>query len=156
MKVYITYDRYEHNEWFYIYQVTHKLSEVIRDYKKNLKDFISYGPDDCHSYQIQIVNLPKERIENLKTKDNYPIESGDDLYYLMEAIYKNCDFGPDTKNCLLQTDGSDNFELVDFWIEENNLDPDEVDRDELESEIFDNVDLYNEVLNKYIDKYYII
>lgn len=41
MKVYITYDRYGSDEWFQVIQVTDKLSEVKKDYKKKGKEMIS-------------------------------------------------------------------------------------------------------------------
>jgi len=162
MKVYITYDRYEYNEWFYIYQITNKINEVRKDLKKNLTDFIGDGPDDCHSYQIQVVNLTEDKVEKLKTKVQYPIEYGDELYELMCKIYKRCDFGPTTTNCLLSTDGcSDNVELVYFYMREQGIDVDNKTPEELEDLfskyehiVHGNNDLYNEVLYKYIDETY--
>lgn len=162
MKVYITYDRYEHNEWFYIYQITNKINEVRKDLKKNLTDFIGYGPDDCHSYQIQVVNLTNNEVEKLTTQVKNSIEYGDNLYDLMCNIYKKCNFGPNTTNCLLSTDGcSDNVELVYFYMREQGIDVDNKTPEELEdlfSEyeeiVYGDNDLYNEVLDKYIDETY--
>lgn len=168
MEVYITYDRtydrYDRNEWFYIYQITGKMSEVRKDLKNNLTDFIGSGPNDCHSYQIQVVNLTQDEVEKLKTKVQNPIEYGDELYELMCKIYEKCDFGPTTANCLLSTDGcSDNVELVYFYMKEQGIDVDNKTPEELEDLFYayekmvlsDN-DLYNEALYKYIDENYTI
>jgi len=147
MKVYITYDRYEHNEWFNLYQVTTKMSEVRKDYKKNLIDFITYGPDDCHSYQIQIVNLTKEEYELLKNHIDNTIEYDDKCMELMTKIYEESD--PDS-NCILFTDGcSDWIDMVDFWIEYKGLD--ENDRDQIEEDIQNDETLFQKVLKKYIN-----
>ena len=152
MKVYITYDRYEHNEWFNIFQITTKMSEVRKEYKKNLIDFISYGPDDCHSYQIQIVDLTKEEYELLKNHINDTIEyNEDECMELMEKIYDECRWCHyPNSNCLVSTDGcSDNVDMIDFWIEYKGLD--ENDRDQIEEDIYNDETLYQKVLKKYIN-----
>ncbi len=154
MKVYITYDRYEHDEWFNIYQITTKMSEVRKEYKKNLIDFISYGPDDCHSYQIQIVDLTKEEYELLKSHVDNTIDDDDEFMELMIKIYDECRWChyPDS-NCLISTDGcSDNVDMVDFWIEYKGLDED--DRDQIEEDIYNDENLYQKVLKKYINNTY--
>ena len=51
MKVYICYDRYEHDEWFNVFYVDTNRDESIRHCKEiDLPDFLSCGPDDCHSF----------------------------------------------------------------------------------------------------------
>ena len=157
MKVYITYDRYEHNEWFNIYQITTKMSEVRKEYKKNLIDFITYGPDDCHSYQIQIVDLTKEEFELIKNHIDNTVgydDNDDDLMKLMEKIYDECRWCQYTDtNCLLCTDGcSDYVDMVDFWIEYKGLD--ENDRDQIEDDIYNDDTLFQKVLKKYINYTY--
>ena len=148
MKVYITYDRYEYNEYFNIYQITTRMSEVRKDYKKNLIDFISYRPDDCHSYQIQIVNLTKKEYELLKSHVDNTIDDDDEFMELMIKIYED----PDS-DCLICTDGcSDNNELVNFWIEYNGLD--EYDEDQIEEDLNNDGTFYDKVLKKYINYTY--
>jgi len=153
MNVYITYDRYEHNEWFNVYQVTNRISEVRKDYKKHLMDFIGYGPDDCHSYQIQVLQMTKQEYLCFK----YIIENKSDseeFDKLMEMVYDECiPCHYDDTNCLLSTDGcSDNVDLIDFWIEYKGLD--ENDRDQIEEDIYNDEDLYYKVLKKYISQTY--
>ena len=159
MKVYITYDRYEHDEWFNVFQITDSLDEVRKDYKKNLIDFISYGPDDCHSYQIQVVDMGKADYDHLKElilNQEDTIEDGE-LYNIMVNIYNDCRWTHyPNSNCLLSTDGcSDNVDVVKFYMEENGLDPEDDDLYyENEEELFDNNALYQEMLAKYIDTTY--
>ena len=152
MVVYLTYDRYEHNEWFNIYQITTRMSEVKKEYKKNLIDFITYGPDDCHSYQIQVVELNKKEFELIKNHIDDTIEEDEDdeLMKLMIQIYENCD---EDSNCLLFTDGcSDWVDMIDFWIEYKGLD--ENDRDQIEEDIQNDETLFQKVLKKYINETY--
>ena len=154
MKVYITYDRYENDEWFYIYQITTKMSEVKRDYKDNLKSFIEYGHDDCHGYQIQVVNLIKDEYELLKNYVDDTIENNA-VDELMAKIYDECRWChyPDT-NCLLSPDGCSDFvEMIEFWIDShNNLGPE--DYDNIEAQLQDDDKFFDKVLNSYIDKEY--
>lgn len=157
MKVYITYDRYEHDEWFNLYQITTKMSEVRKEYKKNLIDFISYGPDDCHSYQIQIVDLTKEEYELLKSHIDDTVEDEDEVMELMIRIYEECvPCQYPNSNCLISTDGcSDNWELVHYYGKKKGLDTEDDDvYYEVEEELFGDNDLYEQELEKYINDTY--
>lgn len=160
MKVYITYDRYEDDEWFYVYQFTNDLNEVKRDYKDNLKHFIEYGPDDCHSYQIQVLNMTKS--EYLHTKkvledSNFgenEVEVSDEFIDFMTQTFDDCRWChySDT-NCLLCTDGcSDLIDMTDFWIEKNGLDPN--DEDDIRDKLIDDEVFYNKVFDEYFDEVY--
>ena len=67
------------------------MSEVKKDYKKNLLDFLSYGPDDCHSYQIQIVDLTKEDYRLLSSQVGKTIDyTNKEVYELMKRIGDDC------------------------------------------------------------------
>lgn len=158
MKVYITYDWYSYEEWFNIYQVTTDINVVKRDYKENLKTFISSGPDDDHHYQIQEVNLGQKGfglLADLYIKPGDPFfvdKDREDIYWLMTKIYEEAD----GNNCLLQTDGaSDNANITTWWLEQQGLDPNDDDVYwSAEEDLFGNEDLYSEVLDKYIDATY--
>ena len=53
MVVYICYDRYEHDEWINVEYIGTDKDESIRKVKEEiLPDFLMYGPDDCHSFQL--------------------------------------------------------------------------------------------------------
>lgn len=66
MKVYIIYDRYENDEWFRVDYIGTDKSESNKKFKeKYLPEFLKYGPDDCHSYQLQEVEMTTEQYEQL-------------------------------------------------------------------------------------------
>lgn len=152
MKFYITYDMYEHDEWFNIYQITLKMSEVKKDYKKNLLDFLSYGPDDCHSYQIQIVDLTEEDYKLLSSQVGKIIDpTNKEVYELMKRIgddYIWCQY--DDTNCLLCTDGCTDIDNLDDSLRNQGLDDDEIEQ------IYYDEDQYKKQLKKYIDETYIL
>lgn len=53
MEVYITYDRYEHDEWYDISWIGINKEQAIKQFKEQeLPSFLEYGPDDCHSFQL--------------------------------------------------------------------------------------------------------
>lgn len=111
MKVYIIYDRYENNEWFRVDYIGTRKSESIKKFKEEcLPDFLEYGPDDCHSYQLQVVDLTKDQYEQLLEWDNDPnmsLEFGP-YYDFMCEVYEQCDWS-DPKSVLLYTDGCSEY-----------------------------------------------
>ena len=110
MHVYITYDRYEHNEWLSIYTIETNKQRAIKKFKEeDLPSFLEYGPDDCHSFQLQCVEMSKS-LYNKLLKWNESSDRCDEknLEELLIAIYQEEeDFEVET---LYYTDGcSDNF-----------------------------------------------
>ena len=167
MKVYIIYDRYEHNEWFSVDYIGTRESESIKEFKeKCLPKFLEYGPDDCHSYQLQVVNITKKQYEQLLEWDNDPkmsLESGP-YYDFMCEVYEQCDWS-DTGNVLLCTDGcSDFYEIVRYYsVFYKNKDIEEVSEhewlftdeyDEFYEELNDDEDLWNKVTKEYVQDTY--
>lgn len=158
MKVYITYDRYERNEWFNIYQITTKMSEVKKDYKKNLFDFISYGPDDCHSFQVQIVEMTKQEYEQFMSwiNEDQSLEdrgsNSSELFNKMVEIYEKVN----ENNTLLMTDGcSDNGDIIHYYGSKKGLDTDDDDiYYEVQEELLSDDDLFRKVLKNYINDTY--
>ena len=153
MKFYITYDMYEHDEWlFNIYQITPKMSEVKKDYKKNLLDFLNYGPDACHSYQIQIVDLTEEDYKLLSSQVGKIIDSTDkEVCELMKRIGDECTWCQyDDTNCLLCTDGCTDIDNLDDSLRNQGLDDDEIEQ------IYYDEDQYKKQLKKYIDETYVL
>lgn len=167
MYVYITYDRYERNEWFSVSRIETNKARAMKSFvNEDLPDFIGYGPDDCHSFQLQRVwmsgkdhkklcwlienegHLNKEQEEELKEIliAIYDEDDTDDRFYDFETIYS--------------TDGcSDNVELIDFYMANYDYEildgEDEYDtRDRISNLVYNNEELYNEVLKKYIKANY--
>ena len=156
MKVYIIYDRYEHDEWFQIYNICKSIEEVKKVYKEILIDFLEYGPDDCHSFQCQEVEVTDDQLKILEDYMNG--DESDEGYDLMVQIYDDCRWCqyPDT-NCLFCTDGcSDNVEVFEEYMSEQYPDIEEESDEwfELQEEFYNDEDLYKTELEKYIDRNY--
>jgi hypothetical protein len=151
VRVYITYDRYEHDEWLSIYTIETNKQRAIKKFKEeDLPSFLGYGPDDCHSFQLQKVEMSKSLYDNLlkwnESSDKYDEEN---LKELLIAIFdEEEEFEVET---LYSTDGSDNWDLLRFYASINGLDYDDDDvAEEIQEKLFNNDELYNEVLKKYI------
>ena len=121
MKVYICYDRYEHDEWFNVFYVGTNRDESIRHCKEiDLPNFLSCGPDDCHSFQLVEVKLTKKQYEQLLTWYNDNTQSledyGDessDYYKFMYDLYDD-KYKTET---IIWTDGcSDLYDIVRFFL----------------------------------------
>ena len=172
MKVYIIYDRYEHNEWFRVDYVGTKKSESIKMFKeKCLPDFLCYGPDDCHSYQLQVVEMTKKQYEQLIDWDNDNTQSLEDYgdesshyYNFMKEVYEKCDWNRGG-NVLMCTDGcSDYSEIVRYYsVFYKNKDIEEVSEyewifsdeyDEYYNELTSDDDLCEKVIKEYVQDTY--
>ena len=156
MKVYITYDRYEHDEWFQVYHYSTSKSEIMKTLKSDLIDFISYGPDDCHSFQCQVVDIPKskfDRLTYLLSLNLDTTEYSDDDKELKDILIDIFDeWSPD--NCILFTDGcTDNDELVKYILK-NDEDFENSDEEEVYEKLIDDQDYYDLWLNKYVSNEY--
>lgn len=162
MKVYITYDRYERDEWYNIYHVSTDRDESIKHCKeKDLVDFISYGPDDCHSFQLQEVEMTKEQydtfmkwIEEGQSLENYGIDSSDFFKFMVNMFDETGVAG--NRSTIISTDGcSDNVDIVHYYGSQKGLDTkNDTIYYELEEELFNDEELYENVLKDYINKTY--
>lgn len=158
MKVYITYDRYEKDEWYNIYYVSTDREDSIRHCKEtDLVDFISYGPDDCHSFQLQEVEMTPEEYETFKSwvdDDSQSLENyGDkssDLFKKMVEIFDS------DSEVIISTDGcTDNVDIIHFYGNQKGLDTEDSDiYYDIEEELFNNQELYDKVLKDYINETY--
>ena len=119
MNVYITYDRYEHNEWLSVHRIETNRKRAIKLFKAvDLVDFLSYGPDDCHSFQLQKVVLDKEDYHRLcYLVENETSESSDDNDELKETLIAFYQELPEYQSEIIcSTDGcSDNCELIHYY-----------------------------------------
>lgn len=107
MKVYIIYDRYERDEYFCVDYIGTRKSESIKKFKEEcLPDFLKCNPDDCHSYQLQVVEMTTKQYEQLLDWYNDPkmsLEEGP-YYDFMCEVYEQSDWS-NTGNILRGTDG---------------------------------------------------
>jgi hypothetical protein len=164
MVVYICYDRYEHNEWFNVFEVSTDRDESYRKCKEtHLPDFICYGPDDCHSFQLQMVEMTKRDYNQLMKWFNDPTQSlenhgkdSSDYFKFMCELY---DLTGEYNCCLISTDGcSDIYEIIKFYGKMKGLNPDDLDDDQengLQEELFDmDDDKCLEIIKKYVEENY--
>lgn len=121
MKVYICFDRYERNEWFNVFHIGTRKSESIKKVKEEiLPEFLNYGPDDCHSFQLVIVDMTKRDYEQLlkwnseenKVLENYGDESSDYFKWMCELYELIGEYDCE----LISTDGcSDFYDILKFY-----------------------------------------
>ena len=165
MKVYIIYDRYEHNEWFRVDYVGTNRDESIRKCKEEtLPDFLNYGPDDCHSFQLVCIDITKSQYNNLKkwseevgTIEDYKDDENRDFYEFMCRVYDD-EFTVET---IISTDGcSDYTEIVKYYsVFYKNKDIEDVDDyewvfsdeyDEYYEELTSDDELCEKVIKEYV------
>lgn len=166
MNVYITFDRYERNEWFYVYRIETNKARAIKFFKEeDLPNFLGYGPDDCHSFQLMKVIMSKKDYERLcymvENEGNTEINCDKELEEMLIAIYEQ---NENDRFCCYEvlyfTDGcSDNVEIVDFYIANydcnivNGEDENDV-RDRIADMIYNDNELYNKIMREYIKANY--
>ena len=157
MNVYITYDRYEHDEWLSVFNIeTNKERAQTHFIEEDLPDFLSYGPDDCHSFQLQRVKMTKEEYHRLcdlvdrEGDKDFTDEEAEELRNILINVFENCDWN--SEDTIFQTDGcSDISDLPRFYCMMNGLDDEDEDIiQEVEEKIFNDEELFDEVLREYI------
>lgn len=152
MNVYIAYDRYERDEWYALYGVeTNKRRAIKKFLEEHLPDFLDYGPDDCHSFQLQKVVLTAREYKELLYLDEHG--SDEDIKEFLMPIYDEDDFEVETLYC---TDGcTDNWEIFELYCEEIGVSKDDEDAyNEAQEKFFNDDTLYTEYMKKYIKMYY--
>lgn len=165
MKVYIIYDRYEHDEFFSVYHIGTDRTEAINEFKTNhLPSFILYGPDDCHLFQLIEVKLPKKQYSQLlKWEDEgQRLDNCDSPYYQFMRDLHNCIYDTETIIC---TNGcSDIYEVVRYYaVMYKNCSCEDVseycwyDTDEYEEyfdELTTNDELWTKIVKEYVSNTY--
>jgi hypothetical protein len=163
MVVYICYDRYEHNEWFNVFEVNTDRDESYRKCKEtHLPDFICYGPDDCHSFQLVGVEMTKTRFKKLldwvgQFGSCEGTEKDREFYDFMCDLYEGTEQYSKVVEELVFTDGcSDFYEVVQYYGQMKGIDPEdyEDEEDELQSELCHDDDLCLKVVKEYVDSTY--
>ena len=154
MNVYICYDRYERDEWYSVYHIETNKNRAIKHFREvDLIDFLSYGPDDCHSFVLQQVIMTAKQYHRLcylvENEGNHTCDTSDELKDLLISIYDESEFDVYT---LMSTDGcTDNFELLKFYCVVNGLDPENYDNiNDAQDALYDDEDLYLIWLKRYI------
>lgn len=148
MNVYITYDRYEHDEWYSIYNIETNKQKAIKHFKEvDLVDFLSSGPDDCHSFQLQKVIMSKRQY--LKLLHLFEEGTEHNITKFMIPIFDETEYEVET---IFFTDGcSDNISIVEYYCDCLGVDKDDEDeKDAVCERIQEDDNLYNKYLKEYI------
>ena len=165
MKVYIIYDRYEHNEWFNVSHVgTDRQESYNKCIEEDLPDFLCYGPDDCHCFQLVGVEMKKSQFKKLLDwMEQYKgscdgSEDDTEFYDFMCDLYGGFEEYSEVVENLVHTDGcSDFYEIVRYYCQMKGLEPEDVDDDveyELQCELCEDDDLFRTVTKEYIRSTY--
>lgn len=164
MKVYLTYFRYDRGEEYSIYNLDTNLKRSWKSLKESdLPNFLGYGPDDVSQLYLVRCELTKSEVEVLK--DSMTSSEGYDkkFYDLMKKIDRESEE-------LWNTTGDESWSVVEFVCEYcrtfvlfdemspyySTLDFDDEDelKEQIQEIIFDNDDLWDKILKKYIKMYY--
>ena len=149
MNVYIAYDRYERDEWYSIYHIETNRRKAIKHFKEvDLVDFISYGPDDCHSFQLQKVVMTPTQYRKLCELCKIDVHEKELVDFMID-IYDENEYEVET---IYFTDGcTDNFALIEFYCIRSGIEADDYDAiDDAQEKLFNDEELYLSVLKEYI------
>lgn len=132
---YILASRYEDDEWYTIYATYKTLEEAKKDWKKELKSFFEYGPDDCTSLILAKCELSEEQFNKLQ--DHIKQCDVDDMHmydeeftaFMREIFYDHGD--------KIHWEGCDGVFEIHERAEDNGEDPED-----------------NKVFTKYFDQYF--
>ncbi len=143
-KVFINFTSYDGNEWVVIHHVGTDMTESVQEFKKNLKEYLSIGPDDCHSFNLIKVNLKNKDYDRLMTITLQTDLDEDDLEFFteLEETY-NFDY-------ICYDDHSGNYEIVKLYCEDNSLDSED---DDVFEDVFELLMNDEKLYETYIDKY---
>lgn len=118
IETFITYDRYEHDEWFSLYYIGTDRDAAEQEFiEQHLPGFIAYGPDDCHSFQLVSVLLPQKILKKLchfmAESENLSREEQKEFDKIMMEIHHCEKYEVDV---IYSTDGqSDFFEIINHY-----------------------------------------
>lgn len=158
MNVYITYDRYERDEWYSVYHIETNKQRAIKHFLEvDLLDFVTYGPDDCHSFQLQKVLMPRKdylKLCKMVEDDSYS-EHGELKDMMMNIYNESSEAGYEVENIFFTDGCSDNVEIVKYYCVKNGMDPENSeDFDKAQELLCNNEELYTRVARGYIDANY--
>ena len=157
MNAYITYDRYEHDEDHSLYYIGTNRKEAMARFKEvDLPDFLSMGPDDCHTFLLQKVNMTRAEYNHLiklktRTESDYDPDAELEIGDFLTKCYG------DHSGIIYDTDGdSDMMEIFALFIatEHPGLDEESDEYSELWQTFFEDEGLFNRYMRIYIEETY--
>ena len=164
MKIYLTYFRYDRGECYSIYNIETNLKRSLKHWTdEDLPDFLGYGPDDVSQLYLVRCDLTKSEVQVIKDFMESDEEYNKDFWDLMEKI-------DDTGEEICCTSGDEVWSVVEFVCEYcrtyllynlmskyipnlNFNDKDEL-KEQVQEIIFNDDDLWDEILKIYIKTYY--
>ena len=164
MKIYLTYFRYDRGETYSIYNLETNLKRSLKSWKEtDLPNFLGYGPDDVSQLYLVKCDLTKSEVQIIKDFMESDKEYDKDFYDLMKII-------DDKSDEICCTSGDEVWEVLDFVCEycktyilfdefypyysTLNFDDEDELKEQIQEIIFNNDDLWEIVLKKYIKMYY--
>jgi hypothetical protein len=144
-KYYIVFTNYS-SGGFGIHGIFTRKTEGVQLFKRKVKDFLTYGPDDSTYLRLIKVELEPEEVEVLKVDDD-----SDELIELLEdKIWtRDCDE--------LLVEGCDSIwtEIIPSYCRDHDLNPDdETEFDEGREILFNDDDMFSDYVDYYIDENY--
>lgn len=144
-KYYIVFTSYS-SESFNIHGVCTKKSDGVKLFKEQIKDFLSYGPDDITYLRLVKVELEPEEVEVLKLNDE-----SDEIFELLEdEIWsRDCDE--------LLVEGCDTIwdEIIPSYCRDHDLNPDDDDEfDQGRDILFTDDEMFSDYVDYYIEENY--
>lgn len=144
-KYYIVFTSYS-SESFNIHGVCTKKSDGVKLFKEQIKDFLSYGPDDITYLRLVKVELEPEEVEVLKLNDE-----SDEIFELLEdEIWsRDCDE--------LLVEGCDTIwdEIIPSYCRDHDLNPDDDDEfDQGRDILFTDDEMFSDYVDYYIEDNY--
>lgn len=144
-KYYIIFTSYS-SESFNIHGVCTRKLDGVRLFKEQIKDFLSYGPDDLTYLRLVKVELEPEEVELLKLND----DSNEIFKLLDDEIWsRDCDE--------LLVEGCDSIwnEIIPSYCRDHELNPDdEDDFDEGREILFTDDEMFSDYVEYYIEENY--
>jgi hypothetical protein len=165
MKVYLTYYRYDRGECYSIYNLDTSFKRSLKSLKEtDLPNFLGYGPDDVSQLYLVRCDLTKSEVQILKDFMNSGKDYNKDFYELMNNKVH------DRFEELWSTTGGETWSVVDFvceycrtyllynlmsqYIPSLNFNDEDELKEQVSEIIFDDDNLWDKVLEKYIKMYY--
>lgn len=143
-KVFINFTSYDGNEWVVIHHVGTDMTVSVQEFKKNLKRYLSIGPDDCHSFNLIEVSLKNKDYDRLMTITLQNELDEDDLEFFTK-LEETYDF-----EYICCDDNSGNYEIINLYCEDNNLDSED---DDVFEDVFELLMNDEKLYETYIDEY---
>lgn len=144
--VYVVYDRYERDEFYQLYFVSNRPNR--KKWRECIKDFLGFGPDDCHSFYISRIVLEDDEYEQLM---KFYTEDTDCYDEELIDFMSNHICGNEREEEWYLFDCSDIYEMGKFYLEDTNQNPDDEDElDSLVEKFCEDDKFYDNVLNKWL------